>query len=291
MATPAAARSGRTPAPETPAVTFAEARRPEVATLVHLPAFDGPLGLLLALIEQRQLDVLTVPLGVLAGAYLEALATLEGPLLPHLSAFVAVASQLILIKSRALLPAPPQIDEGEEDDRIGDPEADLRRRLVLYRAFRDAAAWLGSRLDGPRLFRREPGPALATGLAGAQPATDERLDPGQLTAALAALARIVPPPAEPPGLVRRTITVAERAAAIREALRGAPVIVLQDLLAGGRDRRFVVVTFLAMLELVKRREIAVEQRRPWGPIRCRAIRTAGTWSSEGAPWIPPQGAL
>ena len=60
-----------------PSVAFGEGRRPESATLVTLPAFDGPLALLLSLIEARQLDVLTVPLGALADAYLDALATLD----------------------------------------------------------------------------------------------------------------------------------------------------------------------------------------------------------------------
>ena len=72
-----------TPLPLTPptaAVSFTFERRPESATHVHLEAFDGPLALLLSLIEQRQLDVLTVRLGDLAGAYLEALARLPGRL-------------------------------------------------------------------------------------------------------------------------------------------------------------------------------------------------------------------
>ena len=63
--------------PTQPAIAFGDGRRPDAATHVTLPAFDGPLALLLALIEARQLDVLTVPLGSLAGAYLEALAALE----------------------------------------------------------------------------------------------------------------------------------------------------------------------------------------------------------------------
>ena len=87
-------------------VRFDDARRPEEATLVKLESFDGPIALLLSLIEQRQLDVLTVRLGDLAGAYLEAVAQLDQRRLPLLSAFVAVSAQLILIKSRAL-PARP----------------------------------------------------------------------------------------------------------------------------------------------------------------------------------------
>ncbi len=92
------------------AVRFGDGRRPEAATHVQVAEFDGPLALLLSLIEARQLDVLTVPLGELADAYLEALADLEADRLGNVSSFVAVASQLILIKSRAMLPRPPAVE-------------------------------------------------------------------------------------------------------------------------------------------------------------------------------------
>jgi segregation and condensation protein A len=254
----------------TPAIAFGDGRRPEAATRVTLPAFDGPLALLLALIEARQLDVLTVPLGALADAYLDALASLDGDRMGNVSAFIAVASQLILIKSRALLPrrvvegAQPLADEGT------DAEAELRARLILYRAFRDAGIGL---LDEAHrrvgLFHREPAAAHATGLAGARPPATEPLSPDVLVAALDGLARIAPPPPLPPETIPRMITLTARAALIRRALRGAPVIVLQELLKGVKDRVVVAVTFLAMLELMKRREIIVEQAEPWGPIIAR----------------------
>lgn len=254
----------------TPAVVFGEGRRPEAATLVTLPAFDGPLGLLLALIEARQLDVLTVPLGALADAYLDALATLDGDRMGNVSAFVSVASQLILIKSRALLPrhregpATPLADEGP------DPEAELRARLILYRAFRDAGTRL---LDDAQarmgLWHREPGAARAAGVAGARPPAAEPLPVSFLVDALDALAIVVPPPPPPPETIRRTVTLNQRAAIIREALAGADVVVLQDLIRGVRDRVVVAVTFLALLELMKRREVVVTQDEPWGPIVAR----------------------
>ena len=83
-----------------------------------------------------------------------------------------------------------------------------------------------------------------------------------LSRAVAHLATIAPPPELPPEVVPRTITLAERAAIIRAALRDAPTVVLQDLLSGVRDRVVIAVTFLAMLELMKRREIVVEQAEP-----------------------------
>ncbi len=257
--------------PGGPSVVFAGGRRPEAATRVRLESFDGPLGLLLALIEARQLDVLSVPLGALAGAYLDALASLDTDRLANIASFVAVASQLILIKSRAILPRREEAGPGVLADEGPDPEEELRARLIAYRAYRDAGARLQAEANERiGLFRREPAAALAAAVAGARPISLPPLDPASLARALEGLARLAPPPAEPPGIVPRTVTISERAAIIRAALRVAPSLVLQELLRGVRDRVVVAVTFLAMLELVKRREIVVEQAEPWGPIVARA---------------------
>ncbi len=258
----------------TPSVVFGEGRRPEAATQVRLEAFDGPLGLLLSLIEARQLDVLSVPLGALAEAYLDALATLDVDRLGNVSAFVAIAGQLIVIKSRALLPRPPAALVGTADE-APDPEAELRERLLLYRAYRDAGAALGAiALDRVGLFRREPAVALAAGRAGAQAAPAPPIDRGRLVRAVERLLRVVPPPPPPVETIPRTITIAQRAEVIRAALRGADRIVLQELLHGVRDRVVLAITFLAMLELMKRREIVVEQAEPWGPIVARRMSPA-----------------
>jgi segregation and condensation protein A len=261
--------------PATVQVSFLGARRPEEATHVRLETFDGPLALLLALIEQRRLDVLTVRLGDLAGAYLEAVARLEdGGRLPLLSSFVGVCSQLILIKSRAMLPRAPQIDvDGEAE--AADPEEELRRRLIVYRRYRDASRVLAARLEaGLALFRREPATASAEAIAGAQPPARPPLEVQLLIDALAASARLVPPPPPPAETVGRIVTLEERAAVIRGALREAPAVVLQELLRDVSDRVVVAVTFLALLELVKGRELTVEQREPWGPIEVRRINDA-----------------
>ncbi len=250
-------------------IVFDEGRRAELVTQVRMDAFEGPLGLLLSLIEQRHLDVMTVPLGALAGAYLDALAGLEADRLGNVSGFVAIAGQLILIKSRAMLPrrVDPALLPAEE---APDPEAELRARLILYRAHRDAGALIqAAALERVGLFRREPSVAAASGRAGAI-VTPRPMDPRALEAALIRMLRVVPPPPPPPETVARTITIAQRAEFVRAALQGVDSIVLQDLLAGVHDRVVMAVTFLAMLELMKRREIVVEQERPWGPIVARA---------------------
>ena len=280
MVGPAVARTS-------PAVTFGEGRRPESRTQVQMDEFDGPLGLLLSLIEARQMDVLTVSLGALADAYLDALGGLQADRLGNVSSFVAIASQLILIKSRAMLPRQTDpTDPTALADEGTDPEAELRARLLLYRAHRDAGLRLAEiAIERIGLFRREPAAAHAAALAGARPADAPILDPRLLVHALDRLAAIAPPPELPPETLGRTITITERADIIRAALRDAPSVVLQDLLAGVRDRVVIAVTFLAMLELMKRREIVVEQAMPWGPITARAT-TADERTTAGLDAVP-----
>ena len=197
-----------------PTVRFGDGRRPEAATQVQVAEFEGPLALLLSLIEARQLDVLTVPLGALADAYLDALATLEADRLGNVSSFVAVASQLILIKSRAMLPRQAEpVRPTALRRRRADPEAELRARLLLYRAHRDAGLRLAA--EAPRAGSACSGASRARrarpGWPGARPVDAPPLDPALLVRALDRLAAIAPPPEPPPEIVARTITLAERA--------------------------------------------------------------------------------
>ena len=276
--------------PGAPEVSFGEGRRPDQRTQVQMAEFDGPLALLLSLIEARQLDVLTVPLGALADAYLDALGRLTADRLGNVSSFVSIASQLILIKSRAMLPRRGDpTDPTALPDEGTDPETELRSRLLVYRAHRDAGLRLAEEaIRRVGLFRREPGIAYAAGLAGARPTDAPVLDPGRLVRALDRLALIAPPLEPPREVMARAITITERAEIIRAALRDAPTFVLQELLAGVRDRVVIAITFLAMLELMKRREIVVEQSTPWGPIVARATTPeeralAGVASADDAP--------
>jgi hypothetical protein len=125
-----------------------------------------------------------------------------------------------------------------------DPEAELRARLLLYRAFRDAGARLqADARERGALFRRESSAASASAVAGSRPADGPPLDPALLAAAVEALVRIAPPAPLPPEVFARTITIAERAAIIRAALRDADSVVLQELLDGVTDR--IVAVLLA----------------------------------------------
>jgi segregation and condensation protein A len=224
---------------------------------VQLDVFSGPLAVLLHLIESRQLDVLTVPLADLADGYVEHLAS--HPVDPaQLAEFVAMAAQLILLKSRSLLPGEPQPGAAEAADEPDEEE--LRRRLLAYRALRDAARALGERDLAAPMQRREPRESDLP-----RPAVSP-LPAGVLAAALRALEEIPEPEAPPPEIVAREITIAMQITVLRAALSSGGRVVLQQLLAACRSRTELTVTLLAALELVRRRQVRARQRQLFGPI-------------------------
>lgn len=230
---------------------------------LQLDVFSGPLDLLLHLIESRQLDVLTVPLAEMADAYVAHLA--EHPVAPaQLADFVAVAAQLILLKSRSVLPGEPLPATGDAADEPDEEE--LRRRLVEYRALRDAARKLSTR-DGELLsLRREPRES------DLPEAPSDALPADLLAAALDRLAAIPEPEPPPPEVVKREVTIAMQLAALQAAMAGRGRVVLQQVLATCQSRTQVTVTVLALLELVRRREATVQQDELFGPILVEAIR-------------------
>lgn len=232
-----------------------------------LPVFEGPLQLLLQLIEARELDVLTVPLAEVADSYVEHLA--RHPVDPaNLSEFVTIAAQLIWLKSKRMLPAeplPPIPDGADEPD-----EDELRRRLLDYRTMRDAAVRLGE-LDGVApVMRREPRESDLPEVPA------EPLPAAMLAGALEALAAIPEPVAPPPEVVAREVTIGQQIEVLRGALSRGGRVVLQTILARCRSRTEAAVTFLATLELVRRRQVTARQDELFGPI---LVET----SAEGGP--------
>ena len=237
----------------------------EAPFTVALPVFEGPLQLLLHLIESRQLDVLSVPLAEVADAYVEHL-TRHPVDTVNLSEFVSIAAHLILLKSRRMLPAepmPPVPDASDEPD-----EEELRRRLLEYRALRDASLALGERDGISPLIRREPRES------DLPEAPVEPLPASLLVAALDRLAAIPEPIAPPPEVVPREITIGQQIVVLLEALSGGGRVVLQTILARCRSRTEAAVTFLATLELVRRRQARAEQSDPFGPIVIESVPEA-----------------
>jgi segregation and condensation protein A len=222
-----------------------------------LPVFEGPLQLLLHLIESRQLDVLTVALAEVADAYVEHLS--RHPVdAENLSEFVSIAAQLIFLKSKRLLPSeplPPLPEGADEPD-----EEELRHRILEYRSLRDASKVLGEMDGAAPVMRREPREADLPEVPA------EPMPIGILVAALEALAAIPEPVAPPPAVVPREITIGQQIAVLRQALSAGGRVLLQTILARCRSRTEAAVTFLAALELVRRRQVTAEQHDIFGPI-------------------------
>ncbi|MGH2428928.1 MAG: segregation and condensation protein A [Candidatus Limnocylindria bacterium] len=230
---------------------------------LSLPVFEGPLQLLLHLIESRELDVLSVPLADVADAYVEHLAHHPVDAF-NLAEFVAIAAQLIHLKSRRLLPAeplPPQPEGDEEPD-----EEELRRRIIEYRALRDAAVALGERDGTAPVMRREPRES------DLPEAPVDPLAAALLAEALEQLAAIPEPAPPPPAIVAREITIGQQIAVLREALARTGHVILQSILAACHTRTEATVTFLATLELVRRRQVNAEQITLFGPILLEAVK-------------------
>lgn len=238
----------------------------EEAFTLALPVFEGPLQLLLHLIESRQLDVLSVPLADVAEAYVEHLT--RNPVdAANLSEFVSIAAQLIFLKSRRMLPTeplPPIPDGAEEPD-----EEELRRRLLEYRALRDAAVALGQRDGAAPAMRREP---RETDLPEAP---TEPMPVDMLVTALDRLAAIPEPAPPPPEIVAREVTIGQQIGVLRAALSHGGRVVLQAILASCHSRTEAAVTFLATLELVRRRQLSAAQDELFGPILIEALPEAG----------------
>jgi len=238
----------------------------EAEFTLALPVFEGPLQLLLHLIESRELDVLTVPLAEVADAYVDHLS--RNPVdTANLSEFVATAAQLIYLKSKRMLPAeplPPLPTGADEPD-----EEELRRRLLEYRALRDAARAMGERDGASPVMRREPRESDLPEVPA------EPLAALILAEALASLAAIPEPAPPPPEIVAREITIGQQIAVLREALSRGGRIVLQSILDRCRTRTERAVTFLATLELVRRRQVTAAQDELFGPIVIETLPEGG----------------
>jgi segregation and condensation protein A len=226
---------------------------------VTLDVFEGPLDLLLHLIEQRELDITKVSLAAVTDQYLEYIQHIERIRVEHLAEFLVVAAKLLLIKSRALLPAPP-VSEPEVEEDLGE---ELARQLREYKKFKELARQLGQREeDGLRAYVRiAPVPEVERELD----LTDVSLD-DLLAAVREALAER--PPSEPAGLVVApvTISIVDKIRDLETRLAQEASFSFTRMLRNATSRTEIIVTFLALLELIKGGGVQVRQERLFGEI-------------------------
>jgi segregation and condensation protein A len=227
---------------------------------IELPNFEGPLDLLLHLIRKHELEILDLPISFITDKYLEYLGLMETLNLDVVSEYLVMAATLAHIKSKMLLPRPPE-DQDEEDIDELDPRAELIRRLLEYQKYKTVAADLGERaIAGRDVFSRGTPPPSADG-----PAPLAQVSVFKLLDALKKIAM----------RVNATITLevdAERMS-IQERIGS-----LVDLLRERRRCRFdelfedvstsydLVVTFLALLEMAKMRLASIYQTDHEEPI-------------------------
>ncbi len=220
---------------------------------VHITIFEGPTDLLLHLVRRQQVDIAEVNVADVTGQYLSYLKTLEELNVELAAEFIVVAAHLIYLKSRMLLPA--QEDEDDEEDMDLDPQAELARRLEEYRVYRDAAGQLDeSRKLRQKLFLRSTDEdQIGTGLIEL---TDVSIF--DMVAAVGELLRRATP--APPRVVqRRTVTVSERLPEILTELyaAGKAAVRFTELVEMPASRVYIIVTFLAILELIRRGRVVV----------------------------------
>ncbi len=236
---------------------------------VQTPVFEGPLDLLLNLIERAELDITALSLAMVTDQYLQYLSGLEERQPDEISAFLVIAAKLVLIKSEALLPRPVEREPGEEDVGVT-----LVEQLKLYKRFKEIGGWLSDRQD----IR------LHTYLRVAPPPKVEpRLDLSDLTIArlLTAAERVFAREQEKQSLgtviAAPRVTIREKIDLISQTLKRIRRASFRGLLEDKATRLEVVVTFLALLELIKRYRVAVVQDNLFGDID---IQPAVDWSDD-----------
>jgi segregation and condensation protein A len=229
---------------------------PPDALEVFLDAFEGPLDLLLYLIRRQNLDVLDIPIAEITRQYITYIEMLHEMQLELAAEYLVMAAILAEIKSRMLLPR-PRTEEGEEED----PRAELVRRLQEYERFKQAAEDLENLPRADRDFAVLEAWVENRKIIHIPPEID-------LQDMLAALRDVLARADlfSHHQVQSETLSVRERMSAVMERLREKPYLEFQNFFTAGEGRMGVVVTFLALMELLREHLIDLIQNKPLGQI-------------------------
>ena len=242
-----------------------EPEQMELPLKVKLETFEGPMDLLLFLIKKNEIDIYDIPISVITQQYLDYLEMMKNLNLDVAGEFLLMAATLLHIKSRMLLPASEQ-EEGEGEQEEEDPRAELVRRLLEYQRFKEAALQLakGPLLDREVFVRAFFGEALPEKEAG-----DEISDEASLFGLLEAMKKVLEglPAEEFQEISVEHLNIKDKILHIMERLWEAESVAFTELYTAFTPRREIVVTFLALLELLRLRMIRVFQGETFGAIR------------------------
>jgi segregation and condensation protein A len=243
--------------------------------VVEVERFQGPLDLLLHLIRTQDIEIFDIPIARITHQFLEAIRGLAARDLDGAGEFLEMAATLIHIKSQMLLPRPME----DEDE---DPRAELVRRLLEYEQIREVSQRLqAAEADRGRRFGKAFIPPRPK-----RPAAEEPLETTWEEVFEAALLVEMPIPRDRDHRVTtRKVTMEEKSVLILDALKSATRVEFSRLVQGFKDRSHGVMTFLAGLELTRRRMLLLRQTRPFAELWI--YRRENDGSEEGTPVDDP----
>jgi segregation and condensation protein A len=229
---------------------------------VKLEIFEGPLDLLLYLIKQDEIDIYEISLERITGQYLEYLRAFQELNIDLAGEFIVMAANLIYLKSRSLLPVdqqPPDEDASEDD-----PRWDLIRQLIEYKKFKEAAALLHTReLEQERIFART---GTGAGAMASAPLPLGEVGIFQLINALQTVIKRVEAREDLREIFGEHFTVSDKIDSILQRVAEGKPVKFSELFAQIASRVEIVVTFLALLELIRLKQVRVSQTSPFDEI-------------------------
>lgn len=234
---------------------------------VKLEKFEGPMELLLELIEKEELNITELSLAHVADQYLEFIKNNENIQLDHLADFLSVASKLILIKSRALLPMLKFTDEEEGEIK------DLTKQLEEYKKFKEASIKIGKMSElGKICYSRE-------GYVGVKslfypPENFNIFDFKKYFLAVLAEIPIIEKLQEE--YVGEVVTLEQKINELQNSLRQRVEMSFSEITAGAQDKVDVIVSFLAMLEMIKQRIVEAEQLELFQDIKLKTYNQSAS---------------
>lgn len=230
---------------------------------VQLEMYEGPLDLLLHLIKKNEVSITDIPIAMITEQYLETLEVMRNLNFDVAGEFIAMASTLIHIKSRMLLPP----EEGEEDEDEGvDPRDELIRHLLEYQRFKEASEDLSKR----EILHRD---VFVRSSEAVEEVESNEFAPVSVFELMVALRRVMEKlPEDVAHTVQlENISVREKMTLILDFLHRSSRVDFHALFESAASRMEVVVTFLALLELIKIRAVMVNQEERLGPIIVQGV--------------------
>lgn len=228
---------------------------------VKLEVFEGPLDLLLYLIKKEEIDIYDIPIARITDQYLEYLELMKLLDLNIAGEFLVMAATLIHIKSKMLLP--PEATEGEDKEEE-DPRAELVKRLLEYKKFKEAASQLSHMESHQRHFFAR----VAPGVQDAESQVKNEFFEASLFDLITAFTKVLKdiPKDAFHEVIKDEFTVSEKIHDILHFLVEQPVILFTELFKRAKNRLEIITTFLAVLELIRLKEVIVRQASPFAEI-------------------------